>query len=400
MARVLVTNAQRGNAVAIVRSLGRAGHWVAAADVSPKAIGFASRYVAERIVHPDPYADPEAMVDCIVGAVDRWGVDLVIPVTDELLLPLANARDRLGRGVLAAPDLDVLAGTTDKARTLDHAITLGIPVPAGAVVRTVEEALAAAGDLGWPVVLKPRSSRRYGGDGSVERFRVTYAIDAGDLRRRMADLEGRTEVLLQRHVPGEGHGVELLLHEGRPLAAFQHRRLREVPVSGGPSSLREAIALDPQLLEWSSALLSGLGWTGLAMVEFKVGAGGPALMEVNGRIWGSLPLAVRAGMDFPAKLVDLYLDGPPPPGPIDTTYRVGVRSRDLERELVWIGGALRNRPHYSFLPAPTRLDGMRVAAGLLRPGGYDVLSRHDLRPGLAEIRYLVRKLRGKVGSDA
>ncbi len=395
-----MTNAQRGNAVAIVRSLGRAGHWVAAADVSPKAIGFASRYVAEQLVHPDPYADPEAMVDCIVEAVDGWGADLVIPVTDELLLPLANARARLGGCALAAPELDVLAGTTDKARTLDHARALGIPVPPGSVVRTVEEALAAAANLGWPVVLKPRSSRRYGGDGGVERFRVTYAIDRDELRTRMAALEGHTEVLVQRYVPGEGHGVELLLHEGRPLAAFQHRRLREVPISGGPSSLRLAVALDPQLLQWSSALLAELRWTGLAMVEFKVGIDGPALMEVNGRIWGSLPLAVRAGMDFPAKLVALHLDGPPPPGPIDTDYRVGVRSRDLERELVWIGGALRNRPHYAFLPAPTRLDGIRVAAGLLRPGGYDVLSRHDVGPGLAEIRYLVRKLRGKIRADA
>ena len=49
---------------------------------------------------------------------------------------------------------------------------------------------------------------------------------------------------------------------------------------------------------------------------------------------GSLPLAVRSGMDFPGRLADLLLDGPPPPdAPVATDYRRGVRARNLRLEL-------------------------------------------------------------------
>ena len=88
--------------------------------------------------------------------------------------------------------------------------------------------------------------------------------------------------------PGDGIGVELLMDHGRPLAAFQHRRIQEVPPTGGASALRESVELDPDLYDHAVALLRELGWTGLAMVEFRRGADGVGnLMEINGRVWGS-----------------------------------------------------------------------------------------------------------------
>jgi predicted ATP-grasp superfamily ATP-dependent carboligase len=214
----------------------------------------------------------------------------------------------------------------------------------------------------------------------------------------MDEVGGRTDVLLQRYVTGDGHGVELLMAAGRPLAAFQHHRLREVPITGGASSFRESVALDPALLDASVRLLGELSWTGLAMVEFRVGPDGPSLMEVNGRIWGSLPLAVKAGMDFPAQMADLFLDGPPLEGPVDTDYRIGVRSRNLSLDVVWIGSTLRRRRRYPYLGAPRRREAVAAAAGLLRPSdGYDLLEADDPGPGLAELRGLAGKLRSKVG---
>jgi predicted ATP-grasp superfamily ATP-dependent carboligase len=206
-------------------------------------------------------------------------------------------------------------------------------------------------------------------------------------------------VLLQQYVRGEGHGIELLASEGRPLAAFQHRRLREVPITGGASSFRESVPLDPDLLEASTRLLEALKWTGLAMVEFRVGPDGAHLMEVNGRIWGSLPLAVRAGMDFPARMAELFVDGPPPPGPVETGYRVGVRSRNLSLDVVWIASTLRPRRRYPYLETPSRRAAVAAALGLLRPGdGYDLLEADDPRPQLAELRGLAAKVREKLSN--
>jgi predicted ATP-grasp superfamily ATP-dependent carboligase/thymidylate kinase len=400
-ARVLVTDASRGSAVSIIRSLGRSGMHVIAADSEGRSPGFASSYASGRLRYPSPAESPEAMVDVLLAAARDRRLDLIIPVTDETVVPLADARERF-EGVcrLAVPSAEALATSRDKMATVELARELGIPVPRTELVTGVDDALRAAPLLGWPVVLKPRFSRVVRDGHAVERYSVSYAENEDGLAERMRNFEGRCDVLLQEYCGGEGHGVELLAHEGRTLAAFQHRRLREVPITGGASSFREAVALDPALLDQATRLLAALRWTGLAMVEFKVGeTAGPRLMELNGRIWGSLPLAVKSGMDFPGRLADVYLGAlPSADEPPNTSYAPGVRSRDLGLETVWIGSTLRRARRYPFIPTPRRRDALVAAVRLLYPGdGFDVLAREDPRPGLVEIANVAGRLRRKVG---
>jgi predicted ATP-grasp superfamily ATP-dependent carboligase len=394
---VLVTDAGRGSAIAVIRSLGRRGWRVVAADADPHCPAFRSHYTAEQLVYPVPEAAPQEFVQAVLGAVRGRKIDLVIPVTDAAILPLAESRscfDGLCR--LAMPSPAALSAVTDKLQTIELARRLGVPIPATRLVRTVQEALDAAPELGWPMVLKPQVSRLYRDRARVEAFTVSYANDPDRLAREMARLEGKCLVLLQEFYCGSGQGVELLMHEGRPLAAFQHRRLREVPITGGASALRESVPLDPWLYDHSVALLAELRWTGLAMVEFKVGPTGPKLMEINGRIWGSLPLAVLSGMDFPARWAELCLQGPPPEGPPETTYRLGVRARNMELELVWLASTLFGRRRYPFLPAPRRRQAAAMLAQLLHPGyKFDVLSLEDPSPALAKAFKIVTRLASK-----
>ncbi|MGZ6708642.1 MAG: carboxylate--amine ligase [Solirubrobacteraceae bacterium] len=399
-ARVVVTDAGRGSAIAVMRSLGRRGVHVVAADHDPRSPGFRSRYVARRLLYPDPLSSPGAVVDLLHAEAAAGRIDLVVPVSDEVLLPLARQRERFaGLCALAIPDDRALAQVVDKAATLELARRVGVPVPRTAIVHSAAAAAAAAPELGWPVVLKPAVSRMLH-DGAVDRFEVTYADTPAALAEAMAPLEGRCPVLLQEHVPGEGHGVELLLDHGRTLIAFQHRRLHEVPITGGASALREGVPVEPEMLDHAQRLLGALDWTGLAMVEFRVGASGPVLMEVNGRIWGSLPLAVRSGADFPLGLAQLYLGsrlngaaGGPASVPAP-----GVRSRNLSLELVWIASVLGSRRRYPYLDAPRRRDGLTAALRLALPGdGFDVLSRDDPAPGISDaaraVGHLLRKVR-------
>jgi predicted ATP-grasp superfamily ATP-dependent carboligase len=398
-ARVLVTDAGRGSAIAVIRSLGRQGLHVTAADHDRRSAGFRSRYAAERLVYPDPAADPAAVVDVLHAHAAAGQVDLIVPVTDELLLPLARARSRFaGLTALAAPDDDALAQVVDKRATIELARRLGVPVPRTVLVHTADEALRAAGELGWPLVLKPAASRIVRA-GAIERFEVSYADGASALADGMRELEGRCPVLLQEYRAGETHGVELLAERGQILMAFQHRRLHELPITGGASSLREGVALDPELLGHATRLMGELRFTGLAMVEFRVGEGGAALMEVNGRIWGSLPLAVKSGVDFPLGLAAIYLGSRLPgagPGP-RSSERVGLRSRDLGRELAWIASVGRRRRRYPFLPAPPRRAALAAALRLPLPrDGFDLLARDDPAPALADAAHAARRLMRKV----
>jgi predicted ATP-grasp superfamily ATP-dependent carboligase len=396
---VLVTDAGRGSALAIIRALGRKGLRVVAADSDRHSPGFRSRLAREQVLYPSPSSCPDAAVETLWHSARSLGVDLIIPVTDDIVLPLSAARDRFASVCrLALPDAAALAVTSSKQATLALAGSLGIPVPRTFLARTADEALDGA-NFGWPVVVKPESSRMYRA-GSVEAFPVGYANSGDDLTREMESLGGRCRVLIQEYCPGEGHGVELLVDGGRVLAAFQHHRLREVPVTGGASSFRESVPLDPVLFSYSARLLSELKWTGLAMVEFKVGPHGPRLMEVNGRVWGSLPLAVKSGMDFPARLADLYLNPSPcQPADPDTSYVAGMRSRNLELEVLWIASAITGRRRYPFLPGPTRRQGLAAALRLAHPAdGYDILSARDPRPGVAELLKIARKIGTKATS--
>ena len=86
------------------------------------------------------------------------------------------------------------------------------------------------------------------------------------------------------------------------------------------------------------ALLEALHWRGAATVEFTRDArdGKPRLMQINGRLWNSLPLAVASGIDFPFLLYTLALQGTCPE---QFDYRVGVRGRSLApdaQRLLWL----------------------------------------------------------------
>lgn len=400
---VLVTDAGRGSAVAFIRSLGRRGWRVIAADSEPGSAGLRSRYASERLIYPLPETRPQEFVGALRQAACAHQVDLILPITDAAILPLSAARSQFdGICRLALPDADALAVAADKQQTLALAERLQVPVPRTCLVSTVDEAREQGPALGWPLVLKPQTSRLYRDRAAIESYTVCYAENCDDLAARMRRFEGRCPVLLQEYYSGIGNGVELLLHEGRPLAGFQHRRLREVPVSGGASAFRESVPLDPMLYDYAVRMLRELRWTGLAMVEFKVGTDGAKLMEINGRVWGSLPLAVRSGMDFPARLADLCLFGPPAPDqPVEADYRVGVRSRNLALDMVWIASVLLGRRRYPFLPLPPRHQGFVALLQLFNPAyKSDVASLTDPAPLLAEIGALFGHFGSKLKEGA
>lgn len=401
--RVIVTDAARASAVSIIRSLGRRGAHVIAADSIQRSPGFHSRFAAERLLYPQANEHPEEAVEVLLRAAVERNVDLIIPVTDDLVVPLSKARDRFnGICALAIAEPEALAATRNKGATLDLARRLGVPAPRTALVTTADEARREAASLGWPVVLKPQASRVYGADNAtLDALSVTYAGGFARLDERMRPFEGVCPVLLQEYTTGEAFGVELLMDRGRPVAAFQHRRLREVPVTGGASSYRESVPLDPELYDYAVRMLQALEWTGLAMVEFKTGPKGPRLMEINGRVWGSLPLAIRSGIDFPAALLDIYLGSASGNGTgagPNTDYEIGVRARHLELEVVWIGSVLRGKRRYPFLPIPPRRAALAAAAGLISgKDSFDMVDPEDAKPALYDLARIASTVWRKVG---
>jgi hypothetical protein len=235
------------------------------------------------------------------------------------------------------------------------------------VPSTLAEARAAALEVGFPCVVKSRFSNAWDGTRFLADPGTSYVQNAVELEHALTlHRQGEHWPLIQGFVPGQGKGVFALFESGHPVAWFAHERLRDVRPSGSGSSLRRSAPLEPRLLEPAQRLLTAMGWHGPAMVEFRDdGVHAPALMEVNGRFWGSLQLAVSAGADFPQWWAAI-LRGKPVER--RAGYATGVTVRwlwgDVKRFLYILAGAPPGYPGRY----PTALQGLRELVGRQPPG--------------------------------
>jgi len=351
-ARVLVTDAETPAALAVARSLSAAGHRVHVLTHDAHAAAAAS-HCTVAIRTPNPLREPLYWMESLVEIVSRRGFDVLLPVSDTALRLADFVRGRIPpRTALAMPSGEVIERSQDKPLVLARAEALGIPVLPR---RSGPEALTAE----LPAVVKPNRSRVV----TLDRVKAATAVVVTDRSALAAAISERTDAGLGAYVepwiPGEGRGVFLLLDEGRVLAHFAHLRLREASPLGGPSAVAEAVPQDRRLFDYSVALARDLGVTGPFMAEFRVSGDDVVLLEVNARYWGSLALAIAAGIDFPALHIDAIL-GRPRIGPEE--YRTGLRTRNLAFDLRWAAGVLRGAPAGSPVAYPGRL---RALMGLL-----------------------------------
>lgn len=393
---VIVTDGEQRAALAAVRSLGRAGYRCIVTCSSRASIAGASRFVARTVRVPDALKNPDQFAESVIALSAAERATVVLPISEPALLAILAERSRLLPAIVPFPSLAAFQALSDKRHLLEEAARLGIRIPEQHVVSDQGEAEAMDLDaLVYPIVLKPaRSVGEF--EGARSKLGVTYAADPVELRRRIRLLPPAAfPLLLQQRVVGPGTGIFLLLWNGQVRAEFAHRRLSEKPVTGGVSVYRESVAMDETLKDLSRALLDRFEWSGVAMVEYKRDAQTdvPYLMEVNGRFWGSLQLAIDSGVDFPLLLVSCALREKEAPPPL---YRIGVRSR-------WWWGQVdhlvaRLRPHRSAAQAPpgtpsaTRALGDLVLGPFRRADYEEVLRWSDPRPFCYEtIRWIARQ---------
>jgi predicted ATP-grasp superfamily ATP-dependent carboligase len=292
---------------------------------------------------------------------------------------LSACGGRIGDAVVAGPTPEAYDALANKAALLARAQTLGWPIPRTIQVACPSELIEAAQAVGYPCVLKPH--RSVVADGVLNHsFGVRYATGPAALQD--AYPAAAYPLLVQERIAGPIEGVFLLMEHGRRVAVFAHRRLREKPPSGGVSTYRESIPVVPELLAATERLLGDVGWHGVAMVEFKRSDrnGLRYLMEVNGRLWGSLQLAIDAGVDFPNLLVAVALGRPVT---AVETYRVGVRSRWFWGDVDHLLTRLRRSPAALRLgpEAPSLLRTAWEFVQFWRNGDrLEVWDRHDMRP--------------------
>ena len=402
--KAFVTDGDERSALAITRSLGRRGISVLVGEQRPICLASSSRYCARHVTYPSPQHDPEAFQRFLVDFAQREKVDVIVPVTDVTTSSICQNQDALRRhAAIAAPSYHAFDLVTNKSTLLQAAARCDIPIPRTHFLDGISDLRRIADRVEYPAVVKPARSRMLTG-GRWLATNVHYAHSKGDLWRLY---EGTSYLaaypsMIQERVVGPGVGVFVLFKHGELLTAFAHRRLREKPPSGGVSVLCESIPVDPRLRDQAVRLLGPLGWHGVAMLEYKRDgrAGTHRLLEVNGRFWGSLQLAVDAGVDFPYLSWQLALEQRPE---VPAAYRVGVRNRWLLGDLDHLWARLSKRRRDLCLPddAPSRARSVADFLRALKPNVPDqVLSRDDPGPFLYELRQYVKGLSASVADAA
>lgn len=376
-ATVLVTDGEERAALAVVRSLGRAGYRVYVCAARDRSLAAASRFCHDAAQTPSPLAEPGRYREAVERLLERWAIDVLVPVSEQALHALLPARFEEKGIRVPFPSAEVFASVSDKGELLRRCGRFGLVAPMQHVLYAPSELTSIETSLVFPVVVKPTRSVVPDRTGAIKTG-VTYATDVAGLRRRLTELPKAVyPILLQERIIGPGMGVFLLMWDGELVASFSHRRLREKPPAGGVSVYSESTPTDATLVDRGLRLLHDFGWQGVAMLEFKTDrrTGRPYLMEINGRLWGSLQLAVDAGVDFPEMLVGCCLGE----RPVRSSYRVGVRNRWWWGDVDHLLARLRHTDAELGLPsdAPSRGKVVRDFLKVWRPGDRNEVLRLD-----------------------
>lgn len=381
--------------LSVVRELGRHGVPVHGVGRKVSAIGAASRYCHTSSVRPDGRPLREWLPDLISAT----GAKALLAISESDLIALAALDPVIHGCQILTPRLGPLNVVLDKTQTLARAQSMGIDIPVSWLPAPNDDFAARAAAFAYPIVAKwpdpPRVADRLEKAGLAFNKAEFIAGPVGLLALLDRYKPLGCWPLIQQYCPGDGVGQMIFMQNGAATLRFQHRRLHEWPPEGGASTYcqSEPHSAHAQQMALSEKLLRNIGWQGPAMVEYRHdrATGRYWLMEINGRFWGSLPLAAHAGACFAWEAYRRAVLGDMRPA---APYREGVRARYMIPETRRLIRVLLQRSKISdpyFKPRPVH-DLASFIFGFLDPRmRYFVFSWRDPGPFVSDLTSAIRK---------
>lgn len=381
---VLVLSARQRQSLVAIRSLGQRGLRVAALETPacPAPPAFASRWCHQKIINPT-YQDAREELASFQRLLVSTGARVVIPTADSDVALLRRYREQTGNEAgLAIARESALAIAVSKERTLEVAARLGLRVPRGVTLGSVDEVGAAVREIGLPAVVKPDESWLQHERQGV-RVASQLVTTAEEARRAVEELTGLGgKVLFQQFLTGRREAVSFLYTRGRVHARFAQWARRTYPPLGGTSILRQSIAVPLDISEQAERLVREIDLEGYAEVEFRRGTSGyPYLMEINPRLSASVEIAVRAGVDF---LHLLYQWASGDRVDVVKNYRRGLWMRYLGGDIATTLAALQEQGRPG-VDSPARAI-FGFCSAFLLPARYDYLDWADPLPAWTALR--------------
>ncbi|WP_432617535.1 ATP-grasp domain-containing protein [Butyricicoccus sp.] len=323
MKTAIVTDGKYRMSIAAVRALSRAGYHVVVTqtreDVQTAPPVSVSKHCAEFRWIDGHVTDTEYKKRLISVLQDYERPILFCVGAVTLNLVAAQREEFSSIADFLVASQSVLDQLNDKEIVHERAEKLGIPVPKQYKDNQPDD---------FPVVIKPHCGEKFGLK-AADRYAVAHNTEEYHaIMTKMRQYD--SQPLVQQKIEGAGAGVSLLLDkEGNLICALCHRRIREYPITGGPSTCCESF-YDETMIRQAYQLFHSFGFVGFGMVEFK----DHCVLEVNPRIWGSFPMTEATESPFVAQYARAASGEAVPYTPKD--YKIGVRMRFFLNDTVAI----------------------------------------------------------------
>src|SRR5882672_4247098 len=230
--------------LAVARTLHRHGIPVDVADCMSNQ-PLRSRAIRHMFLLPDPSAAPHEFLRELHSLITKGGHDMLIPADDRSIAAIMDHYDELKQVIrIACPPPEIMQSVLNKTLTLQAAQRCGVRAPRTTVATNSTELLKLAGEIPFPWILKPAEKEKRGEEFTNCRLDNLEAVT----RKYPEARRFAPPLLVQEYCEGGGVGIEVLLHEGQCLVAFQHRRLKEYPFGGGIAVTAVAEQPDPKLV--------------------------------------------------------------------------------------------------------------------------------------------------------
>jgi predicted ATP-grasp superfamily ATP-dependent carboligase len=338
--RILITNAEQRSVLASCRSLAAAGYRVSPIAFTRRAAAHSSRYCDERLQMTDPATDAERFIGELVDRLQRGRYAALIPGSDTALLAISALRERIdGLTRTGLPAHEAVERSLNREVLSAAATAAGLAAPRSVRCTGVEEASAAARDLGLPVLIKSiRTALRI--DGTfAQGYPSSLVSTERELANAVADSGG--ECLVQATEHGEPYSFGGVMIDGRLVALAMSHYRRTWPPGAGYAAFAETIDPPHALERMVETLMNEIGWEGIFELELiRTAPDRFVPIDLNPRPYGSLALTVSAGAPLPAIWCRWLLEktGNLPAGGVPVRARAGYRYRwedaDL-RNVVW-----------------------------------------------------------------
>lgn len=252
---------------------------------------------------------------------------------DDKAVGLCSALPLEDQWILAGPQNGAAELALNKDLQFQAAHEAGFDVPKAALANTADEVLKFVAAESFPVILKPAKTVS-NQDNRVMECPKWICANRQELDHAVEQWAERVPLLVQKFVTGTGEGLFGLAASDGVRAWSAHRRLRMMNPHGSGSSACVSEPVSEDIKHKAEQLIENVGWRGLFMIELLRDSSGKAwFVELNGRPWGSMALARRQGLEYPAWQVRLAIDSGSDVGKVSSPTG-GVVCRNAGREFM------------------------------------------------------------------